>query len=1037
MAEVYTLAKALMRKGDCLIIMGDFNSRMARSQKGITGKFCMHRDSDIGGEIMAEMCQDLQLFAASTRFCPGKSHPLGAATYISLKHRKPSQIDYILVSSRWISSVQSSQVDWRHSLHKFGRGEKFDHGLLKIRFRFRLRKRLQLPPQPDHSQLISAGHLQTFEAAIPESPPEGFATVSAEFISMNKRLSAASLTLPVKEPRKIRSALKGSNTAELYELRQNEAQGTEYQSDEWREVQKNFRNAIAHSRRQDKRLRVESIVAGIAESASRNHMKGVFDGLREIAGTHRKSASAQPTKDSAGVRFTSQKELLAAWMRFNGKKFSRPPHDVLKGGMRPLRPADVFDEPSDADLDKCLAALRKSKACGKDGLPAEVYQCSQKARALLYSIVKRAWREEDIPAEMVEGLFIMLYKNKGSPDDMSKYRAICLLNHSYKLLSSYLLMRLLKEVEDSLPESQAGFRKHRGCRDNVYILARLIDQVIEAERSCVVTFIDFSAAFDTISHFFLDQALEEAQASPKCRAIFRQIYEKATARVKMRSAGGETLLSDSFDVRRGVVQGDIFSPLCFILALAIIMKRHLPPGGIASVGGALGALLDSLEYADDAALLDVTTEAASTRVTALAEGAWQDACMQIAVDKSKIMFPRTRVKLDAPTAEEYVAAEFGFTCSFCDRGFPTRDGLRTHLDLHCGHKLRAEAQTEEEFPIEEIIDVRGDPAHRWFYVKWAGDWPGQQHAWRHSKDMPACAELQKAFWERTGLDQAAEHELEGEHRCQACNQKFKRPRDVKTHQTKSKLKGGCKLREGSRVGSLAEKELKRRQQKAAQVDLGTVMLGLDALENVFEFKYLGHLFSADGCCWQSVLVRLAIAKTVFSKLFHVWDSKELSTDLKLRLYMAGIVSIVAYGVEAWDMTEKIKTRLRGWNSRCLHMITGRSYRDEALIPTFDLVACILSRRQKWLGHMLRSNEAFLARRVLLGEAQHHKSQGLQYKPGSLLSEAPSHSSAEELVEIGELRDEWRFWSWMGHWSGKPVQGLKDPDWDEWVDPLNI
>jgi hypothetical protein len=143
--------------------------------------------------------------------------------------------------------------------------------------------------------------------------------------------------------------------------------------------------------------------------------------------------------------------------------------------------------------------------------------------------------------------------------------------------------------------------------------------VIKAESSCVVTFIDFSAAFDTVSHFFLDQALEEAGASVKCRAIFREIYEKAKGRVKIRSPSGETLLSEPFDIRRGVVQGDIFSPLCFILALAVIIKKHLPPGGVAAMGGALGALLSSLEYADDAALLDDSAESASTRVTALSK----------------------------------------------------------------------------------------------------------------------------------------------------------------------------------------------------------------------------------------------------------------------------------------------------------------------------------------------------------------------------------------------------------------------------------
>jgi exonuclease III len=97
MKEVFELARSLHRKGDCLVIMGDFNSKMARSSQGITGKYCMHRDADRGGELMADMCRDLELFAASTRFCPGKAE-LGAATYISVRHRKPSQIDYILVS---------------------------------------------------------------------------------------------------------------------------------------------------------------------------------------------------------------------------------------------------------------------------------------------------------------------------------------------------------------------------------------------------------------------------------------------------------------------------------------------------------------------------------------------------------------------------------------------------------------------------------------------------------------------------------------------------------------------------------------------------------------------------------------------------------------------------------------------------------------------------------------------------------------------------------------------------------------------------
>ena len=149
-------------------------------------------------------------------------------------------------------------------------------------------------------------------------------------------------------------------------------------------------------------------------------------------------------------------------------------------------------------------------------------------------------------------------------------------------------------------------------------------------------------------------------------------------------------------------------------------------------------------------------------------------------------------------------------------------------------------------------------------MRWAGDWGAEQESWLHTKDLQECAEIEAELWEVSGLDKNARLEVTGEIRCGQCNRTYKRQQDLNAHWTKKKSKGGCQLREGSRVGSLAEKDLKRRQQKAAQAGIGKVVLGQDELENVFEFKYLGHLFQADGCCWQAVLMRLAIAKTIFS-----------------------------------------------------------------------------------------------------------------------------------------------------------------------------
>ena len=96
-------------------------------------------------------------------------------------------------------------------------------------------------------------------------------------------------------------------------------------------------------------------------------------------------------------------------------------------------------------------------------------------------------------------------------------------------------------VESRLAETQAGFRRERGCRDNVLLLRLLMDAVLRAGKQAVVTFID--AAFDTISHHFLDESLAAAGVQPKIRRIVKAIYTEATGMVRLRLPSGETMCS--------------------------------------------------------------------------------------------------------------------------------------------------------------------------------------------------------------------------------------------------------------------------------------------------------------------------------------------------------------------------------------------------------------------------------------------------------------------------------------------------------------
>ena len=93
----------------------------------------------------------------------------------------------------------------------------------------------------------------------------------------------------------------------------------------------------------------------------------------------------------------------------------------------------------------------------------------------------------------------------------------------------------------------------------------LYDQIINNNKKCVVTYADYSAAFDSISHKFMDATLTKTGASRKIRSMLRAIYSVTQGRARVRGINGTYILSDPFDVNRGVVQGDIISPVLFKL----------------------------------------------------------------------------------------------------------------------------------------------------------------------------------------------------------------------------------------------------------------------------------------------------------------------------------------------------------------------------------------------------------------------------------------------------------------------------------------
>ena len=121
--EINTLCRTLWHKylTDQLIVAGDMNGKIPRNVKPIPGKFAMHPYADSGGERLIEVMHNNHLHAASTRFCPPRSHACGQGTYIS-PHGGLNQLECILCSNEHADKMTSCRVlvyygiyQWTHT----------------------------------------------------------------------------------------------------------------------------------------------------------------------------------------------------------------------------------------------------------------------------------------------------------------------------------------------------------------------------------------------------------------------------------------------------------------------------------------------------------------------------------------------------------------------------------------------------------------------------------------------------------------------------------------------------------------------------------------------------------------------------------------------------------------------------------------------------------------------------------------------------------------------------------------------------------
>jgi len=122
----------------------------------------------------------------------------------------------------------------------------------------------------------------------------------------------------------------------------------------------------------------------------------------------------------------------------------------------------------------------------------------------LFIIFERSWRTGEVPEDWRKANVTPIFK-KGKKEDPGNYRPVSLTSIPGKMMEQLVLEVFIKQVEEKkvIGSSQHGFTKRKSCLTNLIAFYNGVTGWVDEGRAVDVVYLDFSKAFDAVSHNIL------------------------------------------------------------------------------------------------------------------------------------------------------------------------------------------------------------------------------------------------------------------------------------------------------------------------------------------------------------------------------------------------------------------------------------------------------------------------------------------------------------------------------------------------------
>ena len=185
-------------------------------------------------------------------------------------------------------------------------------------------------------------------------------------------------------------------------------------------------------------------------------------------------------------------------------------------------------------------------------------------------------------------------EESGSLTDTKNYRPISLLNSEYKILTSIIASRVGTHLEELVHKDQTCSIQNRNILQHCHFLRDLISSTYKTNEHICILSIDQAKAFDRVAHDWLFKVIDKCNLGNFVSSWIKILYSNAKSQVIVNHS-----LSEPFEVKRGVRQGDPLSPLLYILSIEPLLNKIRLDISIKPISLPGGYYRKLVGYADD------------------------------------------------------------------------------------------------------------------------------------------------------------------------------------------------------------------------------------------------------------------------------------------------------------------------------------------------------------------------------------------------------------------------------------------------------